>query len=601
MAEEAVATPVGNGAADGKPKKKHKLSFPTAFTILFVITILAVIATWFIPAGAYSKVAYVADSGVFQITEPDGNVRTIEGTAEAFHSDPELAGMEIDVNQFLNGAITKAISVPGTYTELESQPMGVADVFTSMVNGTINGVDIMVFILVLGGLIGVVNASGAFESGLVALTKKTTGREFALVFLVAALMVLGGTTCGLEEEAVAFYPILVPIFLALGYDSIVCVGAIFLAGSMGTTFSTINPFSVVIASNAAGVIWTEGIMWRVIGCVVGGIVVISYLYWYCKKVKANPEFSYTYEDREKFAKLYATHDPDSDNIPAFDWKRKVILVLFVMAFVIMVWGVVSQGWWFPQMAASFLTVAIICMFLCGLDEKTVTEAFINGASSLVGVSLIIGLARGVNLIMENGLISDTLLYWASNAVAGMSGPLFILMMMVMFFLLGFIVPSSSGLAVLAMPILAPLADTVGIDRSIVVSAYNWGQYAMLYLAPTGLVMATLTMLDMKYSHWVKFVLPMVGFLFVFGGALLVIRLWLAPNLRYILIARGSSTTRGESPYVPATGRSKPPFPLGGFFLFGRGSRPCSWAFVLGSRPLCFFAIIRRSSFQDCPS
>ena len=104
MAEEAVATPVGNGAADGKPKKKHKLSFPTAFTILFVITILAVIATWFIPAGAYSKVAYVADSGVFQITEPDGNVRTIEGTAEAFHSDPELAGMEIDVNQFLNGA-----------------------------------------------------------------------------------------------------------------------------------------------------------------------------------------------------------------------------------------------------------------------------------------------------------------------------------------------------------------------------------------------------------------------------------------------------------------------------------------------------------------
>ncbi len=520
MAEATMAKPKGTSAP---PKKKFKLSFPTAFTILFVITILAVIATWFIPAGAYSKVAYVADSGVFQITEPNGDVRTIEGTEEAFRADPELADMKIDVNQFLNGAITKAISVPGTYTELESQPMGVTDVFTSMVNGTINGVDIMVFILVLGGLIGVVNASGAFESGLVALTKKTKGREFALVFLVSVLMVLGGTTCGLEEEAVAFYPILVPIFLALGYDSIVSVGAIFLAGSMGTTFSTINPFSVVIASNAAGVIWTEGITWRIIGCVVGCCVVVGYLYWYCKKIKANPEFSYTYEDREKFAKLYATHDPDSSDIKPFDWKRKLILILFVSAFFIMVWGVVSQGWWFPQMAASFLAVAIVCMFLCGLDEKTVTDAFISGASSLVGVSLIIGLARGVNMIMENGLISDTLLYWATNLVSGMSGPLFILMMMVIFFLLGFIVPSSSGLAVLAMPILAPLADTVGIDRSIVVSAYNWGQYAMLYLAPTGLVMATLTMLDMKYSHWVKFVLPMVGFLFVFGGALLVIQ------------------------------------------------------------------------------
>ena len=516
------AAPPENGA-DGKKKKKFHLSFPTAFTILFFITIIAVIATWFIPAGQYSKLVYLPDAEVFQVTEPTGEIRTIEGTEEAFRADEELAEMQIDVNQLLSGAITKPISIPGTYMELPSKPMGITDITAAMVNGTINGVDIMVFILVLGGLIGVVNASGAFESGLVALTKKTKGREFLLVFLVSILMVLGGTTCGLEEEAVAFYPILVPIFLALGYDSIVCVGAIFLAGSMGTTFSTINPFSVVIASNAAGVAWTEGIEWRVFGCIVGCIVVVSYLYWYCRKIKKNPAASYTYEDREHFAKLYAVHDSNSTSIPSFNWRRKVILVLFVLAFVLMVWGVVSQGWWFPQMAASFLAVAIIAMFLTGLDEKTVVDAFINGASSLVGVSLIIGLARGVNMIMEDGLISDTLLFWASNAVNGMEGPIFILMMMVMFFLLGFIVPSSSGLAVLAMPILAPLADTVGIDRSIVVSAYNWGQYAMLYLAPTGLVMATLTMLDMKYTHWLKFVLPMVGFLFVFGGALLVIQ------------------------------------------------------------------------------
>ncbi|WP_294440871.1 YfcC family protein [uncultured Slackia sp.] len=523
MAAEATATTV---AQEAPPKKKFKLKVPTAFTILFIITILAVIATHFIPAGQYAKVEYVADAGIFQITEPGGEVREVEGTEEAFYADEQLKDMKIDVNQFLNGAITKPISVPGTYTPLESAPMGPYDVFTSMVNGTINGVDIMVFILVLGGLIGVVNASGAFESGLVALTQKTKGREFFLVFLVSALMTLGGTTCGLEEEAVAFYPILAPVFIALGYDSIVTVGAIFLAGSMGTTFSTINPFAVVIASNAAGVQWTEGIEWRIAGCIVGGIVVIAYLYWYCKKIKKNPEASYTYEDREHFASLFNVHDSSSNEIKPFTWQRKLILVLFVLAFILMVYGVVNLGWWFPQMAASFLAIAIICMFLTGLDEKSITDAFVNGASSLVGVSLIIGLARGVNMIMEEGLISDTLLYWATNAVTGMQGPVFILMMMFIFFLLGFIVPSSSGLAVLSMPILAPLADTVGIDRSIVVSAYNWGQYAMLYLAPTGLVMATLTMLDMKYTHWLKFVLPMVGFLFVFGGALLVAQVML---------------------------------------------------------------------------
>lgn len=123
-----------------------------------------------------------------------------------------------------------------------------------------------------------------------ALVKKTKGNEFFIVFCVSVLMVLGGTTCGIEEEAVAFYPILVPVFLALGYDAIVCVGAIFLAASMGTAFSTINPFSVVIASNAAGIQFTEGIGFRALGLVLGATCVIAYLYWYCKKSKLTQVF-----------------------------------------------------------------------------------------------------------------------------------------------------------------------------------------------------------------------------------------------------------------------------------------------------------------------
>ena len=206
--------------------------------------------------------------------------------------------------------------------------------------------------------------------------------------------------------------------------------------------------------------------------------------------------------------------------------EKIILILFGAAFPIMVWGVMAQGWWFPTMAASFLAIAIICMLIAatgknGLSEKQLVDAFSEGSSSLVAVSLIIGLARGINLILDNGKISDTILEQASQLVAGMPGPLFVLALLLVFFVLGFIVPSSSGLAVLSMPIIAPLADTVGLPRFVVVCAYQWGQYAMLYLAPTGLVMATLQMLNMKYSHWFKFVWPMVVFLLVFGGALLV--------------------------------------------------------------------------------
>ena len=123
--------------------------------------------------------------------------------------------------------------------------------------------------------------------------------------------------------------------------------------------------------------------------------------------------------------------------------------------------------------------------------------------------------------MNQGLISDTLLYWSSNLVGGMNGGLFIIVMMLVFFVLGFVVPSSSGLAVLSMPILAPLADTVGIPRFVIVCAYQFGQYAMLYLAPTGLVMATLQMLHLRYNHWLRFVWPVVAFTLVFGGAMLV--------------------------------------------------------------------------------
>lgn len=270
------------------------------------------------------------------------------------------------------------------------------------------------------------------------------------------------------------------------------LGAIFLAASMGTTFSTINPFSVVIASNAAGIPFTEGLIFRAVGCLVGTLVVIGYLHWYCKKIKANPAFSYTYEDRDSFRARFLKEGALDEGVP-FTLRRKIILTLFILAFPLMVWGVSMAGWWFPQMAASFLAVAIIIMFISGLKEKEAVEAFTQGASDLV---------------------------------SGMHGAVFAVAQMLVFTLLGLVVPSSSGLAVLSMPIMAPLADTVMIPRYIVVSAYNWGQYAMLFLAPTGLVLVTLQMLGIQFNQWVRFVLPMVGFVLGFGALMLVVQVML---------------------------------------------------------------------------
>lgn len=281
-------------------KKKKTFNFPSAFTILFAILILAVGLTWIIPSGSYSKLTYNSTDNVFVVKAYGVDDKTYPATTGTLDN----LNIKIKLSNFTEGVIKKPIAIPGTYQRVEQHHKGIEDITKSMVEGTIEAVDVMVFIFVLGGMIGVINRTGSFNAGLMALVKKTKGNEFFIVFSVSVLMVLGGTTCGIEEEAVAFYPILVPVFLALGYDAIVCVGAIFLAASMGTAFSTINPFSVVIASNAAGIQFTEGIGFRALGLVLGATCVIAYLYWYCKKIKADPSFSYTYDDREEFRQRY---------------------------------------------------------------------------------------------------------------------------------------------------------------------------------------------------------------------------------------------------------------------------------------------------------
>lgn len=264
---------------------------------------------------------------------------------------------------------------------------------------------------------------------------------------------------------------------------------------------------------------------RTLGLILGGTCVIAYMYWYCKKLRANPEFSYTYDDRQAFYDLYMK-DIDPNATVEFTFRRKLILILFSGAFPLMVWGVMFGGWWFPQMAASFLAITIIIMFISGLPEKDVVNGFTHGASELVGVALIIGLARAVNIILEQGMISDTILDYMTHLVGGMNGGVFIIGQLIVFIFLGLVVPSSSGLAVLAMPIMAPLADTVGIPRDIVVSAYNWGQYIMLFLAPTGLVLVTLQMLGIPFNKWLKFVMPIVGCQFVISSILLLVQVFM---------------------------------------------------------------------------
>lgn len=496
--------------------KKKKLSFPTAFTVLFIVLILAAILTFIVPAGSYSKLAYNIGENVFTVTSPSGDLTKEPATQDTLNN----LGIKIGIDKFTNGNISKPIAIPNTYERVEQNPQGFFEIIQAPIQGTYSTIDIIMFILVIGGVIGVINATGAFNAGIASLSKITKGKEFILIILLSILITLGGTTFGMAEETIALYPILLPIFLAAGYDAIVCIATIYMSSSIGTMFSTANPFSSVIASNAAGINFTQGIVFRSVGLILATLISLIYIIKYSNKVKNDPSKSLIYDQKESIEKKFLN---TTGEVPKFTLRLKLMLIIFALSFVVMVWGVTSRDWMFLEMTALFLVVGIILGCLSGLGEKEFVDKFITGAGDLVGVALVIGVARSINLVLEQGQISDTILYYFSGTIQGMDKNIFIILMLVIFIILGFFIPSSSGLAVLSIPIMAPLADTVGLPRDVIVSSYQFGQGLISFITPTGLILATLAMVDVTYNKWIKFVMPLMGYIALFATLLLLLQ------------------------------------------------------------------------------
>ncbi len=502
--------------------KKKGWSFPTAYSVLFIVLMLAAALTYMVPSGLYAKLSYDGGAKSFVVTSPKGEAKNYPATQATLDD----LGVKIDLSQFTDGGISKPIAIPGTYENVPANPTSFNDFILAPVKGVHESVDIMLFVLLIGGIIGVLNASGSINAGFAALSRATKGKEFVLIVLVTFLIAVGGTTFGMAEETVALYPILIPIFIVAGYDALVGIAAIYMGSAVGTMFSTVNPFSSIIASAAAGTAYTEGLYFRLFGWGVGVLITLAYILRYASKVKRDPTASLIYAKKAEIEHVMLDK-AGSGEAPPFTGARAMLLIVFLITFLVMVWGVSTQDWWFDEMTALFLVSGIaICFVACfalGMSEGDAVNNFIAGAADLVGVGLIIGVARAVNLLLDKGLISDSILFYSSQMVEGMSPMMFILMMMVIFVILGFFIPSSSGLAVLAMPIMAPLADTVGLPRDIIVSVYQYGQGLMAFVTPTGLILVALSLVHVTYDKWLRFVLPLLVIMGVWSVGLLMLQ------------------------------------------------------------------------------
>lgn len=482
------------------------IKFPSAQTILLIIAGLVTLLTWLVPAGKYQTLGYNKDANQFTRVALE-KTETLPATQQTL----ETLNIKIPLEKFTNGDINKPINIPNTYQKLEAQPQGFYDFVQSPIKGIIESADIIFLVLIIGGLIGIINSTGAFDAGISKLATALKGREFILIILVTVLVAAGGTTFGFAEETIAFYPILIPVFLAAKYDAMVGIASIFLGSAIGTMCSTINPFSTIIASDAAGISWTTGLGGRLFMLLACLTIALTYIIRYGKRVQKDPTKSVIYDQQQQIAALFS-HKTETVQ---FTTRLRLSLIVFALCFIIMIYGVVALEWWFVEMTSVFLVGSILIGVIAKIKETEFIDTFVKGAGDLLGVALIIGIARGVTVIMADGLISDTLLYYASSMTEGMNKGVFASAMTAIYGGLSFFIPSSSGMAVLTMPIMSPLADSVGVGREIVVNAYQYGLGLFYFINPTGLILASLAVVKVGFNKWIKFVMPLFIALIVF--------------------------------------------------------------------------------------
>jgi uncharacterized ion transporter superfamily protein YfcC len=343
-----------------------------------------------------------------------------------------------------------------------------------------------------------------------------------MIPILMTVFAAGGTTYGMAEESLAFYVLVITVLIAAGYDALTGAAVVLLGCGIGTLGSTINPFATGIASGFADVSISEGLVGRLVILVVSLAIGIWFVLRYADRVKRDPSASVVYGMKaENEAHFRATEE--GGEVADLTGTQKAILAVFGLAFVVMMYGVIPWAdlgvglptlwWWFPEMTASFLLFAVVIGVIGGMREGELTSTFVDGSKDLLGVALIIGIARGITVIMNNGEITDTVLHWAEVALGDVGQAGFAIVMYGLFLPLSFLIPSSSGLATVAMPIMAPLAGFVDVPAELVVTAYQSASGLMnLFIPTSAVVMGGLAIARVPYGTYLRWVWPLLAML-----------------------------------------------------------------------------------------
>ena len=445
-------------------KKKRKFGVPHIFILLFGIIVFCSILTWIIPAGQFDRVEN--DAG-------------------------------------------RMIAVAGTWHAVSSTPVGFFATFKAVYDGMLNAADISMLIFITFASTSFITKSGAFDGLVVQLMKVFKGNSSVIVIpIFMALFGIGSSTVGMFEEWLPFIPIFAGIFIGLGYDAIVGLATVALGAGIGYSGACMNPFTVGVAQGIAEVPYMSDMGFRIFCHVCMIIVGAAMVMHYALKVKKDPTKSIVYG--VDFAALGITNDEKDVSKTEFGVRQILILLDLLAAIIVLVWGVKTNGWYFAEISTVFLIMGVVAAIIMHMNINEVGETFAKGFAEAAMPALLVGISRGILIVLQNGNIIDTVVNGLAAPLANLPLWLSGIAMLLFQTVLNFFIPSGSGQAATSMPIMTPLADIIGMKREVAVLAFQFGDGLSNIVWPTAYAAVMAGLAGVKIDKWWKFIFPVFG-------------------------------------------------------------------------------------------
>jgi uncharacterized ion transporter superfamily protein YfcC len=468
---------------------KKSFKVPHTLVLLFSMVGLGLILTYLLPAGAFDRIENAA-----------GRLQVVPGS---FHLTPEVEALS---------------------------PLAI---FTAIPRGFSAAHEIIFFVFIIGGAFAVLRASGAVDAALGVLLRRLGNRPFWLITGGILVFAVGSSTIGMAEEYLPFVPVLIVLAHALGYDAVVAVGIMAVGYGIGYGVAALNPFTLMIAQDVAGLEPASGLWYRMVLLFVFLPIGIHHVWSYAKKVGRDPKSSLLYGVTDAYADASTppeTSSPGSgskpelgSDHPEMTSTHRWVLGAVVLTLIVLIYGLSRWHWYLVEMGALFVGLAIVLALLARMSPDRTAIEFGKGAAELTTTALMIGVARGIQVVLDEGGVVDTIVHGISQPLQELPGALSAVGMFFVQSLANFFIPSGSGQAYVTMPIMAPLADLVGVTRQVAVLAFQFGDGFTNILVPTNaVIVGILAMAAVPFDRWFRFIIPFMVKVWVAGSIALAV-------------------------------------------------------------------------------